>query len=363
MEKVKVGILGATGMVGQRYISLLENHPWFEVTSVSASPSSAGKQYYEAVGGRWHLDRAIPKNISRLIVEDANDVSSVKKDCTFVFSALEMDKQAVKRLEEEYAAVNIPVVSNASAHRSTEDVPMIIPEINYSHVELIENQRKSRGWERGFIAVKPNCSIQSYLTPIYALMKAGYNINSLIVTTLQAISGAGHPGVASLDITENVIPYISGEEQKTEEEPLKILGTYFNGRIIPCSDLSISAHCNRVPVIDGHMACVSLGFSNSKPDSLEEVIDIWNSFRSVPQTLDLPYAPLQPIVYRAESDRPQPRKDRDVDKGMSVSVGRLRKCSVLDLRFVGLSHNTIRGAAGGGILNAELLYSKGYIKN
>ena len=361
MEKVRVGILGATGMVGQRYISLLENHPWFEVISVSASPSSAGKQYYEAVSGRWHLDSDIPKKVRELIVKDANDVSSVAKDCTFVFSALEMDKQSVGRLEAEYAAANIPVVSNTSAHRSTEDVPMIIPEINYSHIDLVETQRKNRGWEQGFIVVKPNCSIQSYLTPVYSLIKAGYDVKRLIVTTLQAISGAGHPGVTSLDIIENVIPYISGEEQKTEEEPLKILGTFSNGSIIPRSDLSISAHCNRVPVIDGHMACVSLGFSDSKPNSLDEVIDIWNSFKSVPQDLNLPYAPLQPIIYRTESDRPQPRKDRDADKGMAISVGRLRKCSVLDLRFVGLSHNTLRGAAGGGILNAELLYSKGYI--
>ena len=296
MDKIRVGILGATGMVGQRYISLLENHPWFEVTSLSASPNSAGKRYDEAVKDRWHLDRDIPKDITRLMVKDANDIFSVAKDCSFVFSALEMDKQAVRKLEEDYAKINVPVVSNASAHRSTGDVPMIIPEINSSHLELIESQKKNRRWEKGFIVVKPNCSIQSYLTPVYALMKAGYDVNRLVVTTFQAISGAGYPGVASLDINENIIPYISGEEEKTENEPLKILGTYSRGSIIPYSDLSIAAHCNRVPVIDGHTACVSLGFGNSKPNSIEEFINIWNSFKSVPQELELPYAPLQPIT-------------------------------------------------------------------
>lgn len=361
MDKVKVGILGATGMVGQKYISLLENHPWFEVTSVSASPNSAGKLYREAVGERWHLDRDIPHKIRNLIVRDASDISSVAKECSLVFSALEMNKLTIKKLEEDYASTNIPVISNTSAHRNTEDVPMIIPEINYTHLDLIPYQRKNRGWEKGFIVVKPNCSIQSYLTPVHALIKSGYEVDKLVVTTLQALSGAGHPGVASLDITDNVVPYIPGEEQKTEEEPLKILGTFSKGKISIRKDLSISAHCNRVPVIDGHMACVSLSFKNSKPSSLDEVIDIWNSFKSMPQELELPYAPLQPIIYRTEFDRPQPRKDRDVDKGMAVTVGRLRKCNILDLRFVGLSHNTVRGAAGGGILNAELLYNQGYI--
>lgn len=348
-------------MVGQRYVSLLENHPWFELTSVAASPNSAGKSYENAVAGRWHSYRDLPSHVGNLIVRDANDIDSVVKECSFVFSALELNKQDTMNLEDEYASRGVPVISNSSAHRTTRDVPMIIPEINSSHISLLSHQKAARGWNRGFIVVKPNCSIQSYLTPVYALNNSGFNVNKLIVTTMQAVSGAGHPGVASLDIIENIIPYISNEEQKTEDEPKKILGNLINGKIIPCSNLSISAHCNRVPVIDGHMACVSLGFEGRKPTSLEEVISIWNSFTSVPQKLNLPQAPLQPIIYREEIDRPQPRKDRGADKGMAVSVGRLRKCNVLDLRFVGLSHNTIRGAAGGGILNAELLFKEGYL--
>jgi aspartate-semialdehyde dehydrogenase len=357
---IKVGVLGATGMVGQMYIKLLENHPSFEVNYVAASPRSAGKIYSEAVAGRWHMQTEIPKNVKELEVQDASAVEKALGECSFVFSALEMDKQAIRDLENKYAQNDIPVVSNASAHRWTEDVPVVIPEINYDHLSIIPLQKKNHGWKKGFVVVKPNCSVQSYLTPIYALEKAGFKVGRMIVTTLQAISGAGYPGVASLDIVDNVVPFIGGEEEKSEKEPLKILGRIENNKFVNNYSIKISAHCNRVPVSDGHTACVSLEFGERKP-SKEEIIQIWQEFKSLPQELKLPFAPEQPIIYRKEENRPQPRKDRDNDKGMAVTVGRLRECNALDFRFVGLSHNTIRGAAGGGILNAELLKSKGYI--
>jgi aspartate-semialdehyde dehydrogenase len=360
-EKIPVGILGATGMVGQKYISLLENHPWFEVSYVAASPESAGKKYSDAVVGRWHMQKDIPTGVEKLVVGNANHTDSALGNCAFVFSALELkDKKELMTLEEAYAKCGLPVVSNASAHRWTDDVPMIIPEINADHLDIIPQQKGARGYEKGFIVVKPNCSIQSYLTPVYALIKAGYDVSRLFVTTMQASSGAGHPGVPSLDLIDNVIPYISGEEEKTEREPLKIIGRIENGRFVNHKGLEISAHCNRVPVYDGHTACVSLYFKIDDP-SLEAIIDIWNNFRSVPQELELPSAPKRPIIYRTENDRPQPRKDKDSENGMAVVVGRLRKDPVFDIKFVGLSHNTIRGAAGGGILNAELLKAKGYL--
>lgn len=359
--KIPVGVLGATGIVGQNYIRLLENHPWFEVGYVAASPRSAGKSYSEAVAGRWQMPGSIPENVRHLTVYDANLVAPAIGKCRFVFSALEMDKAAIRELENEYAAHDIAVVSNCSAHRHTEDVPMLIPEVNPDHVQIIAAQRKHHGWKKGFVAVKPNCSVQSYLTPVYALMQAGFSVRRLIVTTLQAVSGGGYPGVASLDMVDNIVPYIPGEEEKSEIEPLKILGSVQNGRIVPTDSLKISAHCNRVPVVDGHTACVSLEFGNKKP-ALEEIIRLWSEFRAVPQELDLPFAPKQPIIYLSETDRPQPRKDRDNEKAMAVTVGRLRSCNVFDIRFVGLSHNTVRGAAGGGILNAELLVKKGYIE-
>jgi aspartate-semialdehyde dehydrogenase len=360
MQKLRVGVLGATGMVGQNYIRLLNDHPWFQVTYVAASPRSAGKKYVEAVAGRWLMDADIPKSVANLMVEDASNVDAAKAHCDFVFSAVELDKQAIKALEEAYAGNDIPVVSNNSAHRSTPDVPMFIPEINAGHVELIPIQRKNRGWKKGFIAVKPNCSLQSYLTPVYALMAAGYPIDSLVITTLQAVSGAGYPGVASWDIIDNVVPFISGEEEKTEQEPLKILGRIENSKLVNESSIKISAHCNRVPVLDGHTACVSLKFKGQKP-SLEEVRKIWDEFIGEPQKLKLPFAPEKAVTYREENNRPQPRKDRDTDKGMAVTVGRLRPCPVMDYRFVALSHNTIRGAAGGAILSAELIKAKGYL--
>ncbi|MBN2423026.1 aspartate-semialdehyde dehydrogenase [Candidatus Woesearchaeota archaeon] len=359
MEKIRVGVLGATGMVGQNYIRLLENHPWFEVGYVAASPNSAGKTYEEAVSGRWHMNTDIPKSVRKLVVGDANIVENAVGKCSFVFSALGGDKNEIKAVEKSYASKDIPVVSNCSAHRHTENVPMLIPEINAEHIEIIPAQKKANSWNKGFIAVKPNCSLQSYLTPVYALMKAGYIVKRIIITTMQAVSGAGYPGVPSLDMVDNIVPYIGGEEEKTEDEPKKILGRIENGKFVYNESIKISAHCNRVPVVDGHTACVSLEFGSKKP-SLEEIKKIWAEFRSVPQELKLPFAPSQPIIYREEINRPQPRKDRDADKGMAVSIGRLRECKVFDIRFVGLSHNTVRGAAGGGILNAELLKAKGF---
>lgn len=360
--KIPVGVLGATGMVGQNYIRLLENHPWFEVSYVAASPRSAGENYSAAVAGRWQMPSPVPENIRNLIVKDANHVTDAIGKCRFVFSALEMNQAAIRELENEYAANDIAVVSNCSAHRHTEDVPMLIPEINPDHIRLIAVQRKHHGWKKGFVAVKPNCSVQSYLTPVYALMQAGFSVRRLIVTTLQAVSGGGYPGVASLDMVDNIVPFIPGEEEKSEIEPLKILGTLQNDRIIPMNSMKISAHCNRVPVVDGHTACVSLEFGKKKP-ALEKILQLWYEFKSLPQELKLPFAPKQPIIYLSEKDRPQPRKDRDNDKAMAVTVGRLRPCNVFDIRFVGLSHNTVRGAAGGGILNAELLVKKGYIES
>ncbi len=359
MNKIKVGVLGATGMVGQQYISLLAQHPWFEVAYVAASPASAGKTYREAVAGRWQMSVDVPSGVAGLVVQDANNPALADNQCIFVFSALDMDKQAARELEDAYAARGIPVVSNASAHRGTDDVPMLIPEINHAHIDVIAAQRSKRGWQRGFIAVKPNCSLQSYMTPVFALLQAGYEIRKMIITTMQAVSGAGYPGVPSLDMVDNIVPFIGGEEEKSEVEPHKILGRIADGRIVKDESIRISAHCNRVPVVDGHTACVSLEFGDKKP-TLDEIKRIWHDFKSLPQQLQLPFAPVQPIIYREEANRPQPRKDRDADKGMAVSVGRLRKCNVFDIRFVGLSHNTVRGAAGGGILNAELLKAKGY---
>ncbi len=359
-NKISVGILGATGAVGQNYIYLLQDHPWFEVTYLAASPRSAGKSYKEVVASRWLLGANIPAAVQDLVIEDANDPSKALGRCRFVFSALELDsKDEIKALENAYAGLGIPVVSNASAHRWTDNVPMIIPEINPDHINVIADQRKVHGWDKGFVVVKPNCSLQSYMTPIFALMKAGYEVKRMFVTTMQAVSGAGYPGVPSLDMIDNIVPFIGGEEEKSEKEPLKIFGTLSGGKITNAAGPLVAAHCNRVPVINGHTACVSLEFGDKKP-SLSEIEKIWSEFRGLPQELDLPFAPKQPIIVRQEPNRPQPRRDRDEDKGMAVSVGRLRECPLFDVRFVGLSHNTVRGAAGGGILNAELLHAKGY---
>jgi aspartate-semialdehyde dehydrogenase len=353
-------------MVGQQYISLLNDHPWFEVRYAAASPRSAGKRYEEAVAGRWQLTKTYSPHVGGIIVEDANDINGAvvafkKGECSFVFSALEMSKDETRILEEQYAAAGIPVISNASAHRWTPDVPVLIAEINHDHTDIIPIQKKAHGWDRGFIVVKPNCSIQSYMKPLHALAQAGYPAQRIVIATMQAVSGAGYPGVPSLDIIDNVVPYIgSGEEEKSENEPLKIFGSIENGVFKNAEFPKISTHCNRVPVTDGHSACVTLEFGSKKP-SLEEIKAIWAAYKGLPQEADLPMAPKQPIIYREEENRPQPRKDRDADKAMAVSVGRLRPCNVFDIRFFALSHNTVRGAAGGGILNAELLKYKGFL--
>ncbi len=364
-DKISVGVLGATGMVGQRYIKLLENHPWFEVTYVAASPRSAGKLYKDAVASRWLIGADIPSAVASLTVQDANDAKLAIGKCKFVFSALEMGKDEIKALEAAYAAEGIPVVSNASANRWTEDVPMLIPEINYSHLDVIKEQQKHHGWKKGFVAVKPNCSLQTYMMPLYALQQAGYPVKRMIVTTLQAVSGAGYPGVPSFDMIDNIVPYIGGEEEKTEKECLKILGSVKDGKIENAAGPIVSSTCTRVPVIDGHTATVNLEFDlpEDKKPSLDEIIRVWENFTSVPQELNLPSAPKRPIVYRTEENRPQPRRDRETENGMACVLGRLRKCNVFDVKFVALSHNTKRGAAMGGILNAELLKSKGFFDN
>jgi aspartate-semialdehyde dehydrogenase len=359
-KKIKVGIIGATGMVGQNYLRLLDNHPWFEVTYLAASPNSAGKKYSEAVAGRWHMRTDIPEKYKNIMVEDAGLVDKAIGKCSLIFSAVEMDKAAILATEAEYANKGFAVVSNNSAYRGADDVPVMVPEINPDHLSIIPDQQKKHGWNKGFLVVKPNCSIQSYMIPIYALMKAGYTIDKMILTTLQALSGAGYPGPAAIDLVDNTIPFISGEEEKSEIEPRKILGKVKNGKILADESIKISAHCNRVPVTDGHTACVSLSFAGKKPE-LDEILNIWKHFSSLPQELKLPSAPIPAIVYRDEVNRPQAQKDRDAGNGMAITVGRLRKCNVFDIRFVGLHHNTVRGAAGGSILTAELLKAKGYV--
>jgi aspartate-semialdehyde dehydrogenase len=358
-ERIRVGVMGATGMVGQNYIRLLNNHPWFEVAYVAASPRSAGKHYREAVAERWHMLTDIPPEVGDLVVEDAGNVRSALGRCSVIFSAVDMNKETVRTLEMEYASKGFAIISNNSAHRHTEDVPILIPEVNSDHCDIIPAQRRHYGWSKGLIVVKPNCSIQSYMIPIHALMQKGYRIAKMIVTTLQGLSGAGYPGPSSLDIVDNIIPYIGGEEEKSENEPRKVFGKVTEGRIVPEESISISAHCTRVPVIDGHSACVSIEFAGAKP-SLDAIKEMWRSYRSVPQELALPSAPQQPILVREEMDRPQPRKDREAENGMAIVIGRLRPCKVFDYRFVGLSHNTVRGAAGGAILMAELLKVRGY---
>ncbi|MBN2124599.1 MAG: aspartate-semialdehyde dehydrogenase [Deltaproteobacteria bacterium] len=360
-EKIPVGVIGATGMVGQNYVRLLSENPWFEVVYLAASPRSAGKRYREAVEGRWHMATDIPGPVADRIVEDGGDVDRAAGRCRVVFSAVDMEKEAVRLLEAAYAAAGIAVVSNNSAHRQTGDVPIIIPEVNPGHCDIIPVQQRRRGWSSGLIVVKPNCSVQSYMIPVHALMQRGYRVAKMIVTTLQGLSGAGYPGPSALDLTDNIIPYIPGEEEKSEAEPQKIFGRIEGDRIVPETSIAISAHCTRVPVIDGHSACVSIQFQGPKP-SLQEIEEAWCAYRSVPQELGLPSAPMPPIIVRNERDRPQPRRDRDAGKGMAVVVGRLRECRVFDFRFVGLSHNTVRGAAGGAILMAELLRAKGFLE-
>lgn len=357
MKKISVGILGATGMVGQKYLQLLADHPWFDVCFLASSEQSAGKPYCEAVAGRWHMDMPIPERFAKMTVQCIDEIERAKKCCSFVFSAVSND--AAKLYEERYAASGIPVISNAGFHRRSPDVPVLIPEVNPYHVQIIPIQQKNRGWNRGFIAAKPNCSLQSYMIPLAPLHQQ-FKVTRLLVTTMQAVSGAGYPGVSSLDITDNVIPYIANEEDKSEQEPLKIWGSIQENRIESAKGIAISAHCNRVPVLDGHLACVSVQFETRPRE--EDILHIWRSFKGLPQHLQLPSAPVEPIIYRTENDRPQPRHDRNAGNGMSVTVGRLRGCHLLDYRFTALSHNTVRGAAGGGILNAEFLTQQGFLE-
>ena len=357
MKKLKVGIIGATGMVGQRFIMLLNEHPYFEITAVIAGPRSAGQKYGKAVLGRWKMKDACPEDVLNMTVLSSDDVEKVGELCDFVFCAVSLSKDETKALEERYARAEIPVVSNNSANRWTPDVPMVIPEVNDSHLEVIEAQRKRLGTKRGFIAVKPNCSIQSYVPALTPLMKWG--IKEVVATTYQAISGAGKTFNEWPEMVDNLIPFIGGEEEKSEREPLRVWGSVENGEIVPAKSPVITTQCLRVPVTDGHMAAVFVRFEN-KPTK-EEILEAWKSFEGKPQTLGLPSAPAQFITYFEEENRPQTGVDRNLYGGMGVSVGRLREDSVYDYKFVGLSHNTLRGAAGGAVLIAELLYREGYL--
>ena len=356
-EKLKVGILGGTGMVGQRFISLLENHPWFEVTTVAASERSAGKTYEEAVGGRWKMDTPMPEAVKNIIVKNVNEVEKVAAEVDFVFSAVDMTKEEIRAIEDAYAKTETPVVSNNSAHRWTPDVPMIIPEINPGHTEVIEAQKKRLGTTKGFVAVKPNCSIQSYAPVLYAWRE--FEPYEVIATTYQAISGAGKTFKDWPEMVENIIPYIGGEEEKSEKEPLRIYGKVENGQIVPAAEPKISCQCIRVPVLNGHTAAVFVKFR--KKPSKEQLIEKLTAFKGVPQELDLPSAPKQFIQYMEEDNRPQVKADVDYEKGMGISIGRLREDTIYDYKFVGLSHNTVRGAAGGAVLCAELLKAQGFI--
>ena len=356
-EKLKVGILGGTGMVGQRFISLLENHPWFEVKVIAASPRSAGKTYKEAVGDRWKMTTPMPEAVKDIVVMNVNEVEKVAGLVDFVFSAVDMTKDEIRAIEEAYAKTETPVVSNNSAHRWTSDVPMIIPEINSDHAVIIEDQKKRLGTKRGFIAVKPNCSIQSY-TPCLAAWSE-FEPYEVVATTYQAISGAGKTFKDWPEMIENVIPYIGGEEEKSEQEPLKVLGKAENGQITKALEPVITTQCIRVPVLNGHTAAVFVKFR--KKPTKEQLIEKLVNFKGAPQELDLPSAPKQFIRYMEEDNRPQVTLDVDYERGMGISIGRLREDIVYDYKFVGLSHNTVRGAAGGGVLCAELLKAKGYI--
>ena len=356
MEKMKVGVVGATGMVGQRFLTLLENHPYFEVAALAASARSAGKTYEEAVGARWKMKTPMPEKFKKMVVIDAAEIEEMGKLVSFVFCAVDMKKDEIKALEEAYAKAEIPVVSNNSANRWTPDVPMVIPEINDEHLEVIASQRKRLGTKRGFIAVKPNCSIQSYVPALTPLRK--YGIKEVVATTYQAISGAGKTFNEWPEMIDNVIPYIGGEEEKSEQEPLRVWGKVEDGKIVKADAPVITTQCIRVPVTDGHTAAVFVKFEN-KPTK-EEILKAWAEFSGKPQELELPNAPKQFITYFEEDNRPQAALDRDIYGGMGVTVGRLREDIIYDYKFVGLSHNTLRGAAGGAVLIAELLYRKGY---
>ncbi len=356
-QKLRAGIIGATGMVGQRMITLLQNHPYFDLTALVASPRSAGKSYEEALGGRWKMKTPIPESVKAMPVLSSEDVETVASLVDFVFCAVDMKKDEVKALEERYAKAELPVISNNSANRWTTDVPMLIPEINVDHLSLIEEQKKRLGTKRGFIIVKPNCSIQSYVPALAPLMK--FEPTEVVVTTYQAISGAGKTFKEWPEMIDNVIPYIGGEEEKSEKEPLRVLGHVENGAVVPAASPLITSQCIRVPVTDGHTAAVFVRFA--KKPTKEEILDAWKSFKGKPQELALPHAPEQFVTYFEEDNRPQCALDRDIYGGMGVTIGRLREDTLFDYKFVGLSHNTLRGAAGGGMLTAELLYRLGYL--
>ena len=356
MSKMKVGIIGATGMVGQRFLTLLDNHPYFEVSVLAASARSAGQTYAEAVGNRWKMKTPIPEAVRDMVIVDAADIDTVKAQCSFVFCAVNMPKDEIKALEEAYARAEVPVVSNNSANRWTPDVPMVIPEINPEHLDVIAAQKARLGTKRGFIAVKPNCSIQSYVPALTPLLK--YRPTLVVATTYQAISGAGKTFNEWPEMVDNVIPYIGGEEEKSEQEPLRVWGRVDGGRIVKAGAPMITTQCIRVPVTDGHTAAVFVNFAD-KPTK-EQILNDWKNFRGLPQELELPHAPEQFITYFEEDNRPQAALDRDIYGGMGVTVGRLRPDSYFDYKFVGLSHNTLRGAAGGAVLIAELLYRLGY---
>lgn len=356
-EKLKVGIVGATGMVGQRFVSLLADHPWFEVVGVSASERSAGKTYAEAVQGRWAMKTPVPGTIAKIKVKNASNVKEVAHDVDFIFCAVDMKKDEIRALEDAYAKAEIPVVSNNSAHRWTPDVPMVVPEINDSHFKIIESQKKRMGTKRGFIVVKPNCSIQSYVPAIHPLMEFGPT--KMVACTYQAISGAGKTFADWPEMVDNVIPYIGGEEEKSEKEPLKVWGKIDKDQIVPATVPAITAQCIRVPVTDGHMAAVFVSFA--KKPAKEKILELWKNYKGRPQVLNLPLAPKQFLKYYEEDNRPQTKLDRDIENGMGITVGRLREDSIYDYKFVCLSHNTLRGAAGGAVLIAELLKAEGYI--
>ena len=359
-KKFKVGIIGATGMVGQRFALLLENHPWFEVKVLAASARSAGKKYGDVVEGRWHMTKALPEKYKDMVIVDAENVEEVASQVDFCFCAVNMKKDEIKALEERYAKAECPIVSNNSAHRFTPDVPMVIPEINADHIKIIDEQRKRLGTKRGFIAVKSNCSLQSYVPAIHPLKELG--VNKVLACTYQAISGAGKTFKTWPEMIDNVIPYIGGEEEKSEQEPLKIWGHIENGEIVKTDDIAITAQCIRVPVSDGHTAAVFMSFKDGvKKPSVEEIIKIWESYKGRAQELELPSAPKQFLHYFTEPDRPQIKSERNLENGMAGSVGRLREDTQYDYKFVCMSHNTLRGAAGGAVLLAELLCAEGYM--
>ncbi|MBE6956417.1 MAG: aspartate-semialdehyde dehydrogenase [Ruminococcaceae bacterium] len=360
MNKYKVGIIGGTGMVGQRFVTLMENHPWFDLTVIAASPRSAGQTYEQAVAGRWAMTTPIPEQAKSLVVMNATeDVEKIAAAVDFVFCAVDMKKDEIRALEETYAKAECPVVSNNSAHRWTDDVPMVVPEINADHIKVIDDQRKRLGTKRGFIAVKSNCSLQSYVPALHPLKK--YGLESALVCTYQAISGAGKTFERWPEMVDNCIPYIGGEEEKSEQEPLKLWGEIADGKIVKAASPAITAQCFRVACQDGHMAAVFMKFKDGCKPSMDQIKADWAGFSGRAQELELPSAPKQFLHYFEEENRPQTRLDRNLEGGMAVSLGRLREDSQYDYKFVGLSHNTLRGAAGGAVLLAELLCAEGYI--